>query len=90
MNLEVPSWAWGLIVAALFAGPAVLTRIAGYWFGRIEARLDELSLAIRAAEAGLEERIARAELRLTIIETRAEARGEPYAHHPADRGPNGA
>lgn len=70
-NVEIPSWAWGLIVAILFAGPALVARVAGYWFARLEARLDEFPRELRAVEARLDDRASKVETRVTVLETRA-------------------
>lgn len=60
--VEIPAWAWGLILIVLTGGFGILGRMLSYYAGRIDKRLD-----------GHDEDIGEVNKRLGKVENRATA-----------------
>lgn len=57
--VEIPAWAWALIILVLTGGFGTLGRMLSYYAGRVDKRLDSL-----------EKRIGKVENRAAVLEAR--------------------
>jgi len=62
MAVEIPAWAWGLIVTVLAGGFGTLGKMLAYLATRMDTRID-----------GIEKRTGKVENRVTALEAREAA-----------------
>jgi len=68
--LEVPSWAWGLVVMVLAGTGGLLIKSVSHYLSRIETKVDAVPPMIASLERRVEERFRNVEHRLTVVEVK--------------------